>query len=591
MFFSMTVSLTVVLLLGISAPFVDGLQLGKRFPPTSQISHKFGNCFESNLCLASEMAGIQTHARFSDSKFKLLSTTEGGANADDMPTPPSPMSARKLARKTFKKLFPLGAMLFFILFNYTILRDTKDVLVVTAPNSGAEIIPFLKTYVNLPSAIGFTVAYSSLCNKMSSDKVFYFVMTAFLTFFGAFAGIIYPNRMLLHPNAWADWMGTVAPAFFLPFVAIIRNWTYALFYTLANMWGSVVVSLLFWGFANDITTVDEAKKYYPLFGLMANVALIFSGQYVKFVSNQRTGLPVGADLWGHSLKLLMGAVVAGGGVIMGLMAYMQKQVLTDPACVDQNKEAKRKKAKTKMTMKESASFLASSPYIKDLATLVIGYGMAINIVEVTWKSKLKTAFPDPNSYSVFMGNFSSLTGIVTLLMMIAGRWVFKLGGWGTAAQITPVTLLTTGIAFFSLTLCEGFFAPITAKLGTTPLMLAVLVGAAQNILSKGAKYSLFDPCKEMAYIPLDQESKTKGKAAIDVIGNPLGKSGGSFLQQILIGITGSLEASTPYLGGILGAIILVWMKAAASLNKQFLVKQAEMEAKDWPLQDFKKKEQ
>ena len=157
---------------------------------------------------------------------------------------------------------------------------------VTAPNSGAEIIPFLKTYVNLPSAIGFTVAYSNLCNRMPADKVFYIVMTAFLSFFGAFAGIIYPNRMLLHPNAAADWLATIAPAFFLPLIAIFRNWTYALFYTLANMWGSVVVSLLFWGFANDITTVDEAKKYYPLFGLMANVALIFSGQYVKFVSNQ-----------------------------------------------------------------------------------------------------------------------------------------------------------------------------------------------------------------------------------------------------------------------------------------------------------------
>jgi AAA family ATP:ADP antiporter len=52
-----------------------------------------------------------------------------------------------------KKLIPLALMFFCILFNYTILRDTKDVLMVTAPKSGAEVIPFIKTYVNLPAAI------------------------------------------------------------------------------------------------------------------------------------------------------------------------------------------------------------------------------------------------------------------------------------------------------------------------------------------------------------------------------------------------------------------------------------------------------
>jgi TLC ATP/ADP transporter len=52
-----------------------------------------------------------------------------------------------------QKVVPLALMFFCILFNYTILRDTKDVLMITAPKSGAEVIPFIKTYVNLPVAI------------------------------------------------------------------------------------------------------------------------------------------------------------------------------------------------------------------------------------------------------------------------------------------------------------------------------------------------------------------------------------------------------------------------------------------------------
>lgn len=38
---------------------------------------------------------------------------------------------------------------------------------------------------------------------------------------------------------------------------------------------------------------------------------------------------------------------------------------------------------------ESLKFLVSSRYIRDLATLVVAYGISINLVEVTWKSKLK----------------------------------------------------------------------------------------------------------------------------------------------------------------------------------------------------------
>ena len=58
---------------------------------------------------------------------------------------------------------------------------------------------------------------------------------------------------------------------------------------------------------------------------------------------------------------------------------------------------------------------------------------------------------------------------------------------------------------------------------------------ACKVFGKGAKFSMFKPAEEMVYIGLDEESRTKGKAAIDVVGAQTGKSGGSVLQQVCAG--------------------------------------------------------
>jgi AAA family ATP:ADP antiporter len=174
-----------------------------------------------------------------------------------------------------------------------------------------------------------------------------------------------------------------------------------------------------------------------------------------------------------------------------------------------------------------------------------------------------------------MGDFSTATGAVTFTMMLVSRWIFNKFGWGMAALITPTVLLITGVIFFALVLFSDVLTPTLATIGLTPLFAAVLVGAAQNIFSKASKYSLFDPCKEMAYIPLDDETRTKGKAAIDVICNPLGKSGGALIQQFMIIGFGSLAASTPYLGMILLGVAILWIIAAKDLDWRFADAQKE----------------
>ncbi len=474
-----------------------------------------------------------------------------------------------------KKLLPTFLLFFFISFNFTILRDTKDTLIITASGSGAEAIPFLKVWGVLPMAVIFMLIYAKLSNKLSKPALFYATITPFILFFALFATVLYPAREMLHPHALADKLQAILPQGCMGFIAMFRNWTFSLFYIFSELWGSVALSLLFWGFANDVMKVSEAKRFYSVLGLGANLALMVSGPTIIYISRMRATLAPGVDAWGVSLNYLMTLVVIAGLIIIGIYSWINKYVLTDARFYDPNQVRAPKKQKQKMSMADSFKFLAKSKYLGLLAILVISYGIAINLVEVTWKGQVKLQYPNANDYSAFMGMFSTVTGVVTVFMMLfVGGNVIRKFGWGTAAMLTPVVLLVTGIGFFSFVLFKSSLTGFIAMIGSTPLMLAVLIGGAQNIMSKSSKYSLFDPTKEMAYIPLDQESKVKGKAAIDVVGARLGKSGGALLQQGLLIALGSIGAMTPYIAFILLGIIAAWLMAAKALSHLFNAKQA-----------------
>ena len=108
----------------------------------------------------------------------------------------------------------------------------------------------------------------------------------------------------------------------------------------------------------------------------------------------RSNLAPGVDAWGVSLRYLMGAVVASGGVLLGTYNWMQRKVVKEDTSTETKKT---KKKKVRMGLKDSAKFLMSSSYIRNLATLVISYGMCINLVEVSWKSKIKVSIERPHN--------------------------------------------------------------------------------------------------------------------------------------------------------------------------------------------------
>ena len=140
-----------------------------------------------------------------------------------------------------------------------------------------------------------------LANVLSTEALFYACILPFIAFFGSFAFVMYPLRDVLHPTSKSLYqvflavdcqacvsagvavgiysnspgVGAVVADFceklltnwgvrFAGPIAILRNWTFCLFYVMAELWGSVVVSLLFWGFANQVSACQSCYNLVQL---------------------------------------------------------------------------------------------------------------------------------------------------------------------------------------------------------------------------------------------------------------------------------------------------------------------------------------
>lgn len=480
-----------------------------------------------------------------------------------------------------KKFLPMGIMMFCILFIYTVLRDTKDAILVNAPGAGAESLAFAKGIGVTISAIIFMVLYTKAANLFNRKGLFYVTALPFLLFFGLYPYCIYPfvgsihmslesiqNYQELYPNI--KWI-----------IPLVGNWTYTLFYILSELWGSAVLSLLFWQFANSITPVKEARRFYGMFGFLGNFGLLLSGPAIILISESIHNMGLSrVESTGMMLQYLMALVIVAGVILLYTFHWINKNVLTDKRYYDPEAMGETKKKKAKLSLSESFKYILQSPYLGLIAILVLAYGVSINLFEGVWKGQIKIAYPTEVEYNRVMGGLSTVTGGIAVILMLIGSNLLRRFSWRTCALITPVVLITGILIFFGVIYYNNSLLPNGMKIvdaisqgmiNKELIVFAVGLGLFVNAFGKAVKYSLFDPTKEMAYIPLDPELKVKGKAAVDVIGGRGGKSAGSYIQMGLLTVfSGSaLYQLVPIIAPIALGIVFLWILSVFGLSKRF----------------------
>jgi AAA family ATP:ADP antiporter len=455
-----------------------------------------------------------------------------------------------------------------------VLRTLKDSLIVA--NIGPEAVTFIKMYVITPAALSFMLLYTYMSERLSFDRIFLCIAAFFLLFFVLFGFVIYPNREFFHPapETITQLINSklhlvffdLDLAHFKWFFKIYGKWSFVSYYVIAELWGSAMIFMMYWQFVNHTTKVADAKRLYPVYSFIAHIGAALAGVVAERLSHAREENFMSSFMLTACLCTIFASI---------LFLYNYRTTKSHHFKVTAFNKAG--ELRSKLTLMESLKIICSSKYLGLIIVIVLGYGICINLIEGLWRETTHSVYTDTISYTRFMGKVTIYTAIGAMTGMILSGPILRIFGWLFGALVLPIVMLVTGLLFAAFFLFGDHLAPYIAPYGVSVAFVAGWIGAFQNILTKTVKYSLFDITKEMAYIPAGEHLRSKGKAAVDIIGQRWGKSLGSFIQSSLFIIfpLATYMTLAPYMIVIYIVIIVIWIYTARKLNTAYLHKAEE----------------
>ncbi|EPR79684.1 ADP/ATP carrier protein [Spraguea lophii 42_110] len=503
----------------------------------------------------------------------------------------------KIARVEDKKFWMMAIVFGLISYVFSIMKDLKDTFVIVRQIPAS--IHFLKLFYIPPIAILGTILIQKALVDSDNKSILMRMLLGFAVFYFLFAMVSLPLPFPVEINTdglkdtFADgkmkYKGTES---ILALLLTFYSWTSTVLFISSEIFGTLVLSLLFLSFANDICPINEFLRFLPLLYTISNLSLILSSISLYHISNF---LNTFSYRNGRVMFSCLFIILSG----LCLVAYfctviLDRSVLSKPIFIVDGPQ--KKKSKQKISFNEGFKLMFTSKLVLSICLIVLFYNISQNMVDSSYKSLLRVEAERLGKNESFVINnqwrSQMTTGIGSIILLITPfSKIVRTAGWIVAGMITPI-YVGVGCSFVfilavyntsilgknGIEYLNGFVQAnriIHSILNSDDAFLTfkyeVIIGRYISAGFKIIKYASFDICKEAISMKINPNCRSRFKGVYDGICSKLGKSMGamlSILMTMVFSTTDVREASIFYFL-FSTVIVLVWVFVVIYLGKKY----------------------
>ena len=460
-----------------------------------------------------------------------------------------------------------------IVYVYSTVRIAKDSL---AYNASKELPGIVKTWFVLPAAIIGGLIFEALYKRFKSKNVFYGTAAAFTAYFLLYAYVIgpYSGNITLVGDLFALLCKALnAISGFITFNNVklgaildavlgklARNFSVSVFYTMSELFGSIFIGMLYWGFMNSTTKVEDAQTTFLFYNVASAVSSVLSGLSgladswssisTKAVETLATKGEGNLD-WDMQIKSSVTKIVLAMILIVVSYYLSRRNAEKDPdVSFDNETKFLSKKKKKSGSVFEGVTYIRKNPYIRYLTIMIICYSSLMFCLEYMAKGlSMHLLGANKGAFRAVQSLGMILLGILTLLSLILAIKFTRKTKWSKLIWVAPVTMLaTSALMFLSSTgfIPSSFYTLLkldfllSNSLWTIKIVnpiaggkylagIFLVVSILQGVLCKVAKYVFLDISKERAFLFTSYKERTIGKNMMESLSSRFGKGFTSLL--------------------------------------------------------------